>query len=352
VDTVVPKARLGAIDLFRGLAILEVVLHHVTSYAMRQLPGDSVALFLVQILNRTMHFAVPGFLLMTALVFTRSAMRGPLDLKRYYSGRTIKTLLPYLAWTFLYGIFRYTLKSLPLESLLDPEQWWLWIRTGKAYYHLYFLWVALQFYALFPFALAFFRKRWPLGRTLLVLVAAQLLIYWLNRLVLRVPSPGSFVFWYTLPIGVGMYLGANFEAFADMWRRWRLAAVALTAVGWAWYLPIALAALGGSRVDTFQYAASSWLFTTATSVALFGLCWQLDAQERRWLRPLRVLGQNSLQIYLLHPAVIAVLDRIQGFPNLEAFRGYLALYAIALLVPLAAAFLVKGSALSRLVFGR
>lgn len=344
--------RLAAVDLFRGFAIIEVVVHHVSSYAMRQVPPDSAALFWTSVANRTLHFAVPGFLFMTALVFTRASLERPFRAGRFYRGRIRKTLVPYVAWTVMYGLFVVATTPRTLETLGDPALWWRWLTTGKAYYHLYFLLVALQFYAVFPLLVPVFRRRPSLFRTLVALVLIQLAVYWLNRLWLRVPATASWVPWYALPIGLGMYFGACFDLFGRFWARWRWWVAGLALVGWAWYLPPALSALRGVPVDTFQYALAYWLFSTATSLLLFGLCWGLSSRQRSWLAPVALLGASSLQVYLVHPAVIAYLDNVRDFPNLTVFLGYLVLYVVTLGVPLAIALLVRGSPLSRLLFGR
>ncbi|MCH1928558.1 hypothetical protein L6232_27570, partial [Shewanella sp. C31] len=67
---------------------------------------------------------------------------------------------------------------------------------GKAYFHLYFLALALQLTLLLPFFVPLLRRR-PHGAWFLLLgVGLTLLVYFLNRQYRFLPYPGSFVLWY------------------------------------------------------------------------------------------------------------------------------------------------------------
>ena len=70
-----PVERLPWVEVFRGLAILEVVLYHVTGRFLRELPQGSPEWLLLAGVNRTLHFAVPAFLFMTTLVLGGSFYR-------------------------------------------------------------------------------------------------------------------------------------------------------------------------------------------------------------------------------------------------------------------------------------
>lgn len=70
-----PVERLPWVEVFRGLAILEVVLYHVTGRFLRELPQGSPEWLLLAGVNRTLHFAVPAFLFMTTLVLGASFYR-------------------------------------------------------------------------------------------------------------------------------------------------------------------------------------------------------------------------------------------------------------------------------------
>ncbi|HEX2864503.1 MAG TPA: acyltransferase family protein [Deinococcales bacterium] len=344
-------ARLGAIDLFKGLAILEVLTHHVSANALSRLDPGSLAFFLVALGNRALHFAVPAFLFMTALVFMRSAMRPTWSVRDFYWSRVVKSLVPYLLWSGFYMLLRVRTTSLSLADL-DLNQVWFWVLNGKASYHLYFLVVALQFYALFPLLVPLFRRRPSFPVVAAGALAVQLALYWANRLAWHAVFPGSLVIWYVIPIALGLHVGSVFETFGTWWNR-NAKFVALAAVaGFSGYLPLAYQALLGLPVNTFAHEAFTWLFTSSCAILLFGFASFLARRNGPVIAGLRVLGQNSLQVYLLHPAVITLAAFLNFLPDRASLASHGPLLLAALAVPLSAALLVKGSALSRLLFGR
>lgn len=346
-------ARLPAIDVFRGMAIIAVVAHHLTGLALRQAEAGSTLSTAIAVINRSLHFVVPAFVFMTALVLTRSAMRR-LDLGKYYAARIRTALLPYLLWTVLYVLFRVVTHQDPLAALADPARWQVWLQYGKGYFHLYFLLIVLQFYLVLPLLLPLWRRRWPFLAVIVVAFGLQFLVFWLNRTgVLNFRFPGTMALWYVPALTLGMYFGANEGAFEALWARWRWWFVGAAVLALAWYVPVAVTLLEGGRVSSVTYSAANWTFTAAAVLALFGLAQVLAPFQTRWRGLLVYLGTVSLQIYLLHPAVLWFLERL-GFPGRPvAFLGVLAVYGlIALGIPVLIARLLEGRALSRWLFGR
>lgn len=349
------NARVAAIDLFRCVAILAVVAIHTTSFALGRLEPGSGPAFWVSLINRSSQFAVPAFLFLTALVQTRSSLSSGRQPGRFYRAQLVRTGLPYLVWSVLYALFAVATGSRSLASLASVSLWANWLLLGNASYHLYYLIIVIQFYALFPLILPLVR-RWPWPPLTLAFVALQLGFYWLNRQVLHIKPIATPVLSYSLQLGLGMLVGRAFGQWPAFWARWRLAILALAGLSWALYLPQAYLALRRVPVNTFNSAWSYWLFTGAISLLLLGLCGDLD-RRAAWLRPLRLLGTHSFQIYLIHPAVIILFGRSVLFSRLESTApglglGYALMVLLSLALPLAFARLVRHSPVSRLLFGR
>jgi peptidoglycan/LPS O-acetylase OafA/YrhL len=94
------------VEVFRGLAILEVVFHHASGRFLGMLDRDGLAWLTLAVLNRTLHYAVPAFLMMTALVLTTALLR-QFRIRRYTTNRALRALLPYLLWSGVYLAYRY-----------------------------------------------------------------------------------------------------------------------------------------------------------------------------------------------------------------------------------------------------
>ncbi|QLG09975.1 acyltransferase [Deinococcus sp. D7000] len=345
--------KLTAIDLFRGITILEVVAHHTSGLALRYAVPDTLSFMLLQLINRTLHFAVPAFVFLSAVVLTRSLLKN-FRPGRYFWRRLTRGAWPYLLWSALYMGWYVWTGQRPASTLTDPDKWLFYLQYGKASYHLYFLLVALEVYLVIPLLLPLARRRPPIVLALLLGAALQLGLYLLNRSVLRVPYPASTVLWYMLPITVGMAVGARLDDFPAWWRKYRLVLIAAAATAYALYLPQALAYVRGEPLNPMVYSGLSWAYTTLMALTVLGVAYSLQRLSRRWRVGLGTIGMFSLQIYLIHPAILQTLERLHspgGDPLVFALTtlGY---FLLALLLPAMLALLLVDTRLSKFIFGR
>jgi peptidoglycan/LPS O-acetylase OafA/YrhL len=347
-QTGISAERFAWVEIFRGLAILEVILHHVTGRFLRLLPEGSVAWLTVAVVNRTFHYAVPAFLMLSALILALSLLRR-YELGAYLRNRLLRALWPYLLWSGLYLGYRWWAYDVP-PSLARLDDYLLW---GKAYFHLYFLAVALQLYLVLPLVVPWVRRSPPFWLVLLTMVGVTLGAYVFNRWVYRMPYVGSWLLWYTPTVLLGLWLASQQHRLPQIVRRGMIWSLFGACVGLAVYLPLALAVLRGNPVNTFLYQVANWLYTGCVSFVLLSVAWWLSQQAWRWVEGVRLLGRYSLQIYLLHPLVISELSRWEAFPEPLGARFALPIYLMtALLLPLVAALLLSRLRLSVLVFGR
>ncbi|MBZ9712239.1 acyltransferase family protein [Deinococcus multiflagellatus] len=338
--------------MFRGLTILEVVGHHTTGVALRSLDPASTAHLLVLVLNRTLHFAVPAFVFLSAVVLTRSLLKR-FEPGRYFWRRLTRGGWPYLLWSALYIVWYVWTGQREASTLTDPERWRDWLLYGKASYHLYFLLVALEVYLVLPLLLPLARRRPSITAALLLGLALQLGLYLLNREVLRLPFPASTVLWYMLPITLGVAVGARLDDFQAWWRRRRWVLLPVLALAYGLYLPAALAYARGENVTPVVYSGLSWLYTSLVALGLLGAAFRLVRTA-----PLRaavgLLGTVSLQIYLIHPAVLQALERAlpPDGPPAQVALTMLGYFVVALLGPALLGRALLGTRLSPLLFGR
>ncbi|MFC4639278.1 acyltransferase [Deinococcus hohokamensis] len=348
-----PPARLSTVDVFRGLTILEVVGHHASGMALRHAAPGSATHEALLILNRTLHFAVPAFVFLSCMVLTRSLLRR-FEPRRYYWRRLTRGGWPYLLWSVLYALWYVWSGQRTPESLTDPERWWTWLAYGKASYHLYFLLVALEVYLILPLLLPLARRRPRISVALVAGLATQLGAYFLNREVLHLQFPASTALWYVLPITLGLAVGARLDEFEEWWRRRRVVLLPLLALAYSLYLPVALAYVRGEQVTPLVYSGLSWTFTALVALTLLGVAHALQRGPRRLQVLIATLGTVSLQIYLLHPAVLQALELWRAPTGTPALL-LLQVAAYALLAVLGPALLGRAllpTRLSTLLFGR
>jgi surface polysaccharide O-acyltransferase-like enzyme len=161
------------------------------------------------------------------------------------------------------------------------------------------------------------------------------------------------VLWYTPVVLLGVWLATQTARLDVVLRRGWLLALGCACVGLWLYLPLALDAIRGQAVNTFQYQVGNWLFTTGVSFLLLAVAYWLSTREWRVISGVGVLGRYSLQIYLLHPLILAELARWGLAGALQARFGLPVFYLLGLLVPFGLAWLVaRAPRVSLAIFGR
>ncbi len=298
-DAALPKAdRNLAIDAVKGIGILEVVLHHglgqgATLYSKK---GD-VAWTTIRSIAWLTNFAIPLFLLLSAMLLAGSLLKSP-DVPRFVWRRASRTLWPYLAWTGIYWLLR--LRTNP-HAFDNPRKLLGEALTGKAMYHLYFMVILIQLSVVLPFVVAALRGR-KIGFPAILLLAGlfQLAFFLLNRVpALTVSSPGSLLTWYVGPLLVGAWIALNRDAWGEAWRReWPILTFVAFATGAA-FAALSVRLELKLPVESLSYNALSVLFRVSASLALLGAAAPLAASR---VGPvLAALGRYSLAIYLVHP---------------------------------------------------
>jgi peptidoglycan/LPS O-acetylase OafA/YrhL len=328
------RPRREVFDVLKGIGILEVVIHHSLSHGARKFADpNSLEWWALRVTNRVLHFAIPLFLLVSAVLLTQSLRREP-DWPRFVKRRVQRTLWPYLLWSVGYLLFRLFFlrvgsdtetitRAYPLLGELTGPRIFVDIPTlvsdllwGKAYYHLYFLLVLLQMAALLPLFIAVVgRTRWSFGQAGWFAAGMQLGVFLLQSHVLRAPYPASLALWYVPSLTIGVWIGAHWEAWAEVWRRNRAWIAVLACLGAAIYLPTAIALQAGREVDSLLFNAGFSAYAFGVSLLLFGFAPSFALHRAiRWVAP---LGRMSLAIFLIHPAILHLLSgpRITGVLN-------------------------------------
>jgi surface polysaccharide O-acyltransferase-like enzyme len=202
-----PKQKIEFIDYLRAFAFLAVVLQHSIghyAYGPETAAADGVLMGALLLLAK---FAVPAFIFITGLVLFYNYRDG-VRAGTFYWKRFKDIVLPYLPWAFLYVYLGWIYGPvLPISAFYDKLG--LLMLTGTAMYHLWYVVMTCQLYALFP-----------LLRSAVVAIDTRLGRYGLLLLIVLAPA----YMWLTAgqgPIGqlakqTGIpLLGELFDTYAD-----------------------------------------------------------------------------------------------------------------------------------------
>jgi fucose 4-O-acetylase-like acetyltransferase len=318
------------LDVIKGVAILAVITLHVTGNRARQVSTEGSSFWYgLKIANLAMNFAVPAFLVISAFLWTQSYIRRG-NLLEFMGTRIVGVAVPYAIWSAFYELFNgYVIRRTGLPDTIriisDFE-------FGKANYHLYFMFLLIQLVVFTPVvALLFKWIRMPFWIALLFSAALQAGVFHLQKTVWHLPSPGSFAGWTILGWLPAVWLATNGRTLKPS-IPWALALAVGTIGGGYFFFINSVSLLSGGPASNIELLWSTIFFAYGTAWTIIALVMSMPIWN--WLQTgLNWMGQKSLQLYLIHPAVLAVL----ASPRMASYlpSGYanpVAVWSLTLLI--------------------
>jgi|GEM_PF-542453 surface polysaccharide O-acyltransferase-like enzyme len=296
------KKYIFEIHFLRAFACLAVVGVHVsaTHYGMNDETWHPFTYFLNQIgrFGTTIFAVISGFLL-----FYQVKRKG-FEMGSFFKSRFSKILLPFLIWSLAY---RFLLYYYDKQAFGDPGAELKKILMGDSFYHLYFVAIVVQFYIIFPILQKLFRTQ-----TLMLVFAFVSLIISYNLYGFNPGIEGAFgeflasksfmpiwIFYFAFG-GFLAYFWEEIVGFATK-RPWKMLALALIVLG-----------CGVVEYQTVGYISnrglSNLVYIPLLCIASIGT-YPLLAKWNVIKKPLTLIGQYSMGIYLIHPMILYLFAR-------------------------------------------
>jgi peptidoglycan/LPS O-acetylase OafA/YrhL len=329
-------AFLADVHLARGLAILQIVFVHAAESFLHQATGAGETTPAMAALETLFHDATIYFSLISGILYVH--VFAPRGVLAFYKARALNVAAPYLLLTAALTVWGVAAGG---DWAALPERLALNVRLGSAWYHFWYMPVALTLSALAPLLLASLRA--PNARWLFALLLAAPLIFTRTG---NYPGPQTIVY-FVGSFSVGLLIGLDADRTAALMTRWRVAlgAVAVAATG-------AIFALFLTGIDLVGFVSLRESLFYVQKLALAGLAipWlrAWASREGRW-RDL-ILGRAArwaFAIYFLHGIVVsAVLAALSPFHFggggvLELAAGALFVFTASLALTVALIALVK-----------
>ncbi len=337
------RLSLDEIQLARAFAIIAVLLVHSTSIGVTSVQTDSLLFPIYNFFNVAGKLGTPTFIMLSSFVLFYNYYPRKTDMnlfKNFYMKRLKYILIPYLIFSALYfGVKWFAYYDYPSIGVALNKFLYL-VALGKAHPHLYFVFISVQLYLLFPFFMLLFKKFKPLRKhAFWIGIAIQWIWVYLNKEYFHITLKGSISLSYMSFYFVGAYLGIYYHELRDKMKdqliRFKTLAFVFTTYGalvvlYTGYMY--LVRIGAIQMvsKNLPSIANQYLgeFVWATHALFAGLGLFLLAHwAEKTFQPSRKrlfmeIGATSFGIYLIHPLFLMIMRYfVQGGSPL-VFNGW------------------------------
>lgn len=350
------KEQINYIYIVRALAIIAVILVHVSSIPVGDVAAKSSTIFFAaNFLNIFNKFGTSTFIFLSAFVLFYSYYDRPINRKlmaKFYKRRLLYIVIPYVICSVYYYVIQMYYSY--------GESWTLFAQytsfanflnlllMGKAFYHLYFVFISMQFYILFPLLLWIFQRKPNITKYLIWIgIALQIGFILYNQFSLQYADKGQLAISYIAYYFMGAYFGIYYNTIkewiivtkktllskkalliASVWLIWIIAS--LTNV-YLWYTARAY--------GTSHHALSYELIWFVQTMTVPTVLLQMSSFLYRKLHPritnmLIHLGIVSFGVYIIHAGIIFYYSRLPASSSpmsyvLYVFGGFLVTLALS-----------------------
>lgn len=349
------KKQINSVYIVRALAILGVICVHVSSVPVGDIADRSSSVFAYfNFLNVFNKFGTPTFLFLSAFVLFYSYYDRPLNrdlIVRFYRRRVLYILIPYVICSLYYYIvqiyysFGETWEQFFRHASLTDFVYE--VVQGKAFYHLYYVFINVQFYLLFPFLLWLLQRQ---PRAAKHLVWIGFVVQWAfvlyNYYSLHYEDKGRLAISYLSPYLLGAFCGIYYDAVKEWLTITRKGLLTKKAFLW---IPLWIVWICASLGDVYLWYETRVYETSANSLIYEGLWYahtltssivllQISDLLYRKLHPKVAnifihLGVVSYGVYMVHAVVLFYYFRLPAGHTSVGYSMYVAGgYAVTLAV--------------------
>ncbi len=329
------KPRINQLYTVRSIAILAVLLIHATAKPLSELDRSTASYFGYQLFNTLSSFAVPVFIFLSGFVLIYNYMDKPISFNavwQFYRKRMLYIVVPYLVFSVFYFTFiqwwYYDFNHLPL--IIEKFMHAFFIKGGTMY-HLYYMYIIVQFYMLFPLVWMFFRQRWLTAYAVPIAFVFHWIFVYMNGYLELFPKRSIVSLNYMVYFLIGAYVAIHWEAWSRRFADGRHSTKLISALLGSWLL------LAGAHVF-LRYTLSTGQFSTHVKVyelvfvlycllsALLLLCLGSVIIRSAMIRlhnTMISIGALSFGIYLIHPLFQQFYRMIDISGNPMAYHSYI-----------------------------
>lgn len=288
-----------SVTLINVFLCLAVVMIHLTASPVTELKKDSIWYTLIFIVNKLLQFSVPAFIFLSGFKLYNAYGNKKIDLKKFFSDRLKKIIVPYIISVLVYFVYYYIKKWVSIRNL--PQ----YILLGTLVAHFYYIIIAVQFYMIFPLLKNFFNKS-AAAVTLLSLLCT----FCFNKIFYFTYSDrfaGTYIFYFVL----GMVFAKHKYCFKNNGFCFSIVAgYIITAI-----VHISLSYMASLGKTIYSLApVVHIIYVSSATAAIYCIFSRLSARLEAINGFFESFGNVSYNVYLYHLLVMLILQH-DIFPN-------------------------------------
>lgn len=311
------QVRILSFDLARVIAILTVIMIHLTGWYVYAYERGSTEFLLGNLLDSTSRISVPFFLMISGALMLDE--RRELSLEKLF-GKNIKSIaLTFLFWSPFYVL---------TDSIIDPllrgnplELKKIVTALVEGHYHMWYLYAIIGLYLITPFLRCFVKKE---NKHLVLLFIGIALAVQFTKPVIR-----QLAFFYPSVTYINEVLGLFHLDFFCGYTTYYLAGWYIHHIGFdkkwqkiALYVTSAIGLLTTilyvQKTKDYKNAYDQMnLFIFGYSIGAFHLISNLKIQEdSKFVKPLIVLSNLSFGVYIVHPFFQSAFEKLVPYNDM------------------------------------
>ena len=334
VIRMIQKRRLDELDFARAFALFGVLAVHSSSTGVGGTPSDSFMYYVYNFFNVFGKLGTPTFIFLSSFVLFYTYYNKPLNsqlLKRFYGNRLTYILVPYLVFSIIYYVLKMFI-AYGFSNLGEQFMEFLHLLSiGKAHTHLYFVYISVQFYLLFPLFLLLFKKvNWVRKWAIPIGIIVQWLWVYMNANYFHVTAKASISLSYMEYYFTGAFFGIYYEQILKWVRNWKKSVIVVGMIlfGYGFVSSFYIFVIYFTRkkellfpniIHEFIWSTNAF-FASITIFFLSHLAKEIFGERTK--KVLTEIGAVSFGVYLIHPLFLFFLREMLPGNTPLLFHGW------------------------------
>jgi len=334
----------------RAIAAFGIFVIHATGGFSLYSEYKSKAMYLGTFLNQFFRFGTPVFMMISGFVlFYNYRTPEEFDWRRFYKKKATFLIVPYILWSIGYFLFSSYMYKIPIttDGLLKlPKS----ILLGETFSHLYFIFLIVQFYIIFPLLIRYLSTSMmnkPIMTFACVAIMQGIILiyefYFRSATSIAIINFINIYYWKTF-IGwffyfiTGGIIAYNYDKFVDYIEKNIKAIIPV-------YILSVLLFLGEVYLDIYlnqgrhnfeKYGSirpMNMIYGVLTFAVLVWITRKIKNKDNFIIKLIKSFGTYSLGVYFAHPMVLEYI-RIKLMANFPNHIGYSRISSIAIIIGL------------------